>query len=155
MFENGRLVYTIQDTSETKFCGYCAIKDYTKERPEIEIELLKEYRKRGIGYTALCLLIHKIVAEYSVTGFIYCTDSDNYASQALVRKLGGKPNGVKRFFFLDEEEAEKFEQEHMELIDNKLTEVAREFHVETRKLLTHILVYHISVEDFYNLTSIV
>lgn len=151
MFESGRLVYAIQD--KAKFCGYCAIKDCRKEKPEIEIELLKEYRKKGIGYTALCLLINKITNEYKVTDFVYCTDSDNYASQALVQKLGGKPNGLKRFFFLCEEEVEKFEKEHLGLIDNKLTELAREFNVEPRKLLTHILVYHINVEEHQKLMN--
>ncbi|NDO50240.1 GNAT family N-acetyltransferase [Lachnospiraceae bacterium MD335] len=110
MFESGRLVYAIQNICKAKFCGYCAIKDFRKERPEIEIELLKEYRKKGIGYTVLCLLINELTNEYKVTDFVYCTDSDNYASQALVQKLGGKPNGLKRFFFFGEEEIEKFEK---------------------------------------------
>lgn len=148
MFGKGRLVYAIQDISENRFCGYCAIKDYRKEKPEMEIELLEAYRRKGIGYTSLRLLIHKITDEYKVTNFTYCTDSDNYASQALARKLGGKPNGLKRFFFLNEDEVEKFENEHMEMIDDKLVEVAKEFQVEPRKLLTHILVYYINVTDF-------
>lgn len=154
MFASGRFVYAIQDVGEAKFCGYCAIRDCRKERPEIEIELLKEYRKKGIGYTALCLLINKITNEYKVTDFVYCTDSDNYASQALVQKLGDKPNGLKRFFFLSGEEIEKFENEHLGLVDNKLTEVARKFNVEPSKLLTHILVYHINVEEHQKLMNV-
>ena len=88
MFESGRLVYASQD--KAKFCGYCAIKDCRKEKPESEIELLKEYRKKGIGYTALCLLINKITNEYKVTDFVYCTDS--HKKKNLFKPFGLPPN---------------------------------------------------------------
>lgn len=148
MFTEGRIPYAITQIEDGEFCGYCAIKNIKQDKPEIEIELLEKFRGCGIGYNALCNLIYTMKEEHGIRNFIYCTDSDNYASQGLVSKAGGKPHGLKRFFFLREDETEKFEEENMSMIDDKLKEVAVSFGVESRKLLSHILVYTISIDDF-------
>lgn len=148
MFAEGRVPYAITETGCEDFCGYCAIKNIKKDKPEIEIELLEQFRGCGIGYAALCNLIQTIVGENGVRNFTYCTDPDNYASQALVSKIGGKPDGLKRFFFLRENEVKKFEEENMGMIDDRLEKVALLFCVEPRKLLSHILVYTIAIDDF-------
>ena len=148
MFAEGRLPYSIKETENKEFCGYCAIKNIKADKPEIEIELLEKFRGQGIGYVALYYLIDTLAKEYGIRKFTYCTDSDNYASQALVSKVGGRPDGLKRFFFLRENEVENFEEENMDVIDSKLEEVAVLFGVETRKLLSHVLVYSIDIDDF-------
>lgn len=148
MFEEGRLPYAITEAEHGDFCGYCAIKNIKQDKPEIEIELLEKFRGCGIGYAALCELIRVIAEEHRVRKFTYCADSDNYASQALVSKVGGKPNELKRFFFLRENEVKSFEEENMDMIDNKLEKVAASFGVEARKLLSHVLVYTIDIDDF-------
>ncbi|MCM1245612.1 MAG: GNAT family N-acetyltransferase [Roseburia sp.] len=148
MFAEGRLPYSIIKTENKDFCGYCAIKNMKIDNPEIEIELLEKFRGGGIGYAALYKLLYTLTREYGIKKFTYCTDSDNYASQALVSKIGGRPAGLKRFFFLRENEVENFEEENMGMIDSKLEEVAVLFDVETRKLLSHVLVYSIDIDDF-------
>lgn len=148
MFAEGRIPYAITETEYGNFCGYCAIKNIKQDKPEIEIELLEKFRGRGIGYAALCNLIHAMAEEYGVRNFTYCTDSDNYVSQALVSKVGGRPDGLKRFFFLRENEVKKFEEKNIDMINDKLEKVAVLFGVEARKLLSHILVYTIDMDDF-------
>lgn len=148
MFTEGRIPYAITQVETEEFCGYCAIKNIKQDKPEIEIELLEKFRGCGIGYTALCNLIYTMKEIHGVKNFTYCTDSDNFASQGLVSKVGGKPYGLKRFFFLRECETEKFEEENIYMIDDKLKGVAAAFNVEPRKLLSHILVYMIDIDDF-------
>ncbi len=148
MFIEGRIPYAIIQVEDGEFCGYCAIKNIKQDKPEIEIELLEKFRGCGMGYTALCNLIYMMKEVHGIKNFTYCTDSDNYASQGLVSKVGGKPHGLKRFFFLREDETEKFEEENMDMIDDKVKEVAAAFDVEPRKLLSHILVYTIDIDDF-------
>ncbi|MCM1145463.1 MAG: GNAT family N-acetyltransferase [Blautia sp.] len=147
MFAEGRLPYAIINIKNRDFCGYCAIKNMKDDKPEIEIELLKEFRGCGIGYAALHHLIFMIAREYGVRKFTYCTEADNYASQALVSKVGGKPDGLKLSFLLRESEAENFEMKNMDMIDDKLKEVAALFGVEVRKLLSHVLVYVIDIDN--------
>lgn len=148
MFMEGRIPYAIIQAENREFCGYCAIKNIKQDKPEIEIELLEKFRGCEIGYAALCSLIYTIVERHGIREFTYYTDSDNYASQGLVSKVGGKPHGLKRFFFLREDETEKFEEENMDMIDDKLKEVATSFEVEPRKLLSHVLVHTIDIDDF-------
>lgn len=148
MFAEGRVPYAITKGEDRQFCGYCAIKNIKLDKPEIEIELLEKFRGCGIGYAALYFLIDTIAERYGVKQFTYCTDSDNYASQGLVSRVGGKPAGLERFFFLREDEMEGFEEENMDMIDDKLKDVAGLFGVEPRKLLSHILVYTIDIDDF-------
>lgn len=49
-FENrNRICYVIE--TESIYCGECAVKDISADIPEIEIELMREYQHKGIGYT--------------------------------------------------------------------------------------------------------
>ena len=65
---------------------------------------------------------------------------DNYVSQAMVKQLGAKPNGISECILYGSE-IEKFEEDNLELIDENIKIVADEFQVEPRKLLSHILEY--------------
>lgn len=128
------------------FIGYCAIKDISKDEWEIAIELYKKYIGQGYGYQALSLMFGSI---YSLTGksiFSSLVDADNYRSQALMKKLGGVPDGI-REFLIHGEELEQFENDNLELIDDKLEEVACEFNVEPRKLLSHVLAYRFDISQ--------
>jgi len=69
-------------------------------------------------------------------------DSDNYASQNLMKKLGAKPNGISEMF-IHGEYLRKFQEENKDLIDDKLRKLAKEFHVAPIDLIGHVLEFRI------------
>lgn len=134
--------YAVIDKSSEAFVGYCAIKDLTALRWELAIELFEKFRNRGYGYRGVSLLFDEL---YRLTGrnvFRSRVDPDNYASQALMKRLGGVPDGISEML-LHGEELQKFQQENKDLIDENLSKVAQEFCVEPEDLLGRVLEYRI------------
>lgn len=143
MFAEGRVPYAITETVHGEFCGGCAIMDVRQDRPELEMELLEKFRGCGIGYTALCILLRKADEEYGRRSFLCCIDADNYASQALAGKAGGRPAGLRPFFFASEEKRKAFEEKNRHMIDDRMRKTAKIFGTEPEKLLSHVLMYTI------------
>ena len=130
----------IKDTND--FVGYCGIKNLTVEIPELAIELLPKYRQHGYGFQALSLLMDQF---FMITGehvFRSRVEVDNYASQALHRKLGAVPNGMSEFL-LHGEEITKYQKENQHLIDDNIRKLAADFGVEPIEILGHVLEYRI------------
>lgn len=145
------LHYAVCDKVDGKYMGYVAIKNITKKVWEVSIELLEEYRYQGFGCDAMRLMIDRI-SEISGEKIFRCRIfPDNYASQAMVKKLGAKPNGISEHILCGTD-IEQFEEENLDLIDDNLKKVAGEFEVEPRKLLSHVLEYIIEwqVKDEIN-----
>ncbi|MCI9596749.1 MAG: GNAT family N-acetyltransferase [Firmicutes bacterium] len=140
--ENSRR-FAVVDAETKAFCGYCGIKDIRKRMLEIEIELLERYQRKGIGYHALASMMKSIAAEYGTEAFMSRVEPDNYASQKLMEKLGGKPNGTRLDIRIEEEDAAAFEERYQSLIDDNIRMVAEKFQVEPQRLLTHVLLYRI------------
>lgn len=140
--ENSRR-FAIVDTKTKAFCGYCGIKDIRKRIPEIEIELLERYQRKGIGYHALAGMMKSIADKYGTEAFLSKVEPDNYASQNLMEKLGGKPDGTQLDIRIEEEDAAAFEERYKPLIDDNIRMVAEKFQVEPQRLLTHVLLYRI------------
>ena len=133
----------IKKTGE--FVGYCEIKNITKEIPELVIELLEKHRRKGYAYQALSLLMKRF---YEITGknvFRSRIDVDNYASQALHRKLGAIPNGISEVL-LPRETLIKFQDFFEKLVDDNMRELAVEFGVNPVELLGHVLEYRIELK---------
>lgn len=59
-------------------------------QPEIGIELVEDYRGKGIGCFLLNALMPRVEEGYDVEFFIYRVRNDNQASIRLAEKLGGK-----------------------------------------------------------------
>lgn len=144
--ENSRR-FAIVDTETKAFCGYCGIKDIRKRIPEIEIELLERYQRKGIGYHALAGMMKSIADKYGTEAFLSKVEPDNYASQNLMEKLGGKPDGTQLDIRIEEEDAAAFEERYKSLIDDNIRMVAEKFQVEPRRLLTHVLLYRIPAQS--------
>ena len=145
MSENA-FVCTIIDSATGSYVGYCSIKDLRKVDWEIAIELKSEWCHKGYGTEALSLFMKKIA---SITGnrfFRVRVDIDNYASQALMRKLGAYPNGVSEFL-LKGEELERFKKENIDLIDDKIRAVADEFCMDPEDILGLVLEYRFDMLD--------
>lgn len=135
-------MYSIIDKKTGDYVGYCGIKNLNEENWELAMELLERYQHQGYGYDALTLMLDKITRLTGQTVYRSKVDSDNYASQGLMKKIGGKPNGI-RELFLHGDKLKEFQQENSHLIDDKLIKVADEFGVEPIDLIGHVLEFRI------------
>lgn len=134
--------YCIYDKKTNEFVGYCGIKNLTKDIPELAIELLPKDWKQGYGFQSLSLLMDQF---FKITGenvFRSRVEVDNYASQALHRKLGAVPNGMNEFL-LHGEEVIKYQKEKQHLINDNIRSLAADFGVEPVEILGHVLEYKI------------
>ncbi len=139
--------FAIVDAENRGFCGYCGIKDIRRGAPEIEIELLERYQRKGIGYRALATMMQSAANQYGTEVFMSKVEPDNYASQRLMEKLGGEPNGTQLDIRIEEEDAAAFEERYKSLIDDNIRRVAEKFQVEPQRLLTHVLLYRIPMRS--------
>lgn len=126
------------------YIGYCGIKDTSLDLWEIAIELKRDWTKNGIGYPALSTMLNAINSRLGVTEFRVRIDPTNYPSQKLFERLGAIPNGLSELWLHDQRALEKFEEENLHLIDDRIVEVAKKFQVEPQKLLSHVLEYRLS-----------
>ena len=141
------LMCTIEVNGE--YAGYCGITDTAKEKWEIAIELLKAWRKKGIGYAAVSRMLSEIRQRLAVCEFRIRIDPGNTASQKLFEKLGAVPNGISEFLLHGEDELARCEEENLQYLDDNMVALAEKFGVEPRKLLSHVLEYRIVVNEEY------
>ena len=147
MFEEDRVVYAIVTSDNNAFCGYCAVKNIYCGKPEIEIELLRKFRGKGIGFQALRKMMIDIGERKNISCFIAAVESDNHISQRLMYKLGGVPGGIRKSIYLEEKSVKEFEKDNMRLLDSRINQVAEDFGVEPAKLLSHVLLFDISLDS--------
>lgn len=138
--------YSIFDKATEKYVGYCGIKNINVENWELVIELLKVYRYQGYGYHALVAMLNALTALTGKTIYRSRVDSDNYASQSLMRKIGAKPNGISEML-IHGEALHKFQEENQNLIDDKLRKLAKEFNVAPIDLIGHVLEFRIEWKE--------
>lgn len=65
-------------------------------RVELGYMVLSAYRRQGLAEEAVRALLHWAVAEQQVTRFQACINTDNIASQNLIRKVGFSQVGSQR-----------------------------------------------------------
>lgn len=134
--------FSIFDKVTGEYVGYCGIKNINVENWELVIELLKKYRHRGYGYHALVVMLNALMKLTGKNTYRSRVDSDNYASQNLMKKLGAQPNGISEMF-IHGEDLRKFQEENKNLIDDKLRKLAKEFRVAPIDLIGHVLEFRI------------
>lgn len=135
---------SVYDKKTKTFVGYCSIKDLRQKEWELAIELKPEWCYRGYGTQALALFVNYVT---ETTGnYIYRArvDIDNYASQALLKRLGAYPNGISEYE-LHGKNLDQFKRENTDLIDDKLQAVAEEFCMEAEDILGYVLEYRLEV----------
>ena len=134
----------ILDAESGEFLGYCIVHDKTKPEWELGITVLKAHHREGAGYAALNMLMGEMVSGLGVRPFFGKIAPDNLASIRLVQKMGATPRGLKRgIFMLDEDSVNRFAEEHPELVDDTVREMAALFGAEPEKLLGRNLVFDI------------
>ena len=136
------LMFTIEVDGE--YAGFCGINNLALENWEIAIELLTNYRNKGVGYIAIGIMLSEIKTRLGVKTFRVKIYSDNYASQRLFEKLGATPYGIAEFMLHKEEDIMRCKEENLNEINDRLIQTAKKFNVEPRKLLSHVLEYELS-----------
>ena len=135
------MMFTIEVDGE--YAGYCGINNLARENWEIAIELKKRFHNKGVGYTAISIMLTEIKSRLGRDMFRVKIDSDNYASQSLFEKLGAVPFGIAECMLHREDDIIRCEEENLDAIDEKLIQLAEKFKVEPRKLLSHVLEYEL------------
>lgn len=138
--EDTALCYAVIDAHDHTYCGYVAIKDTSQQIWELAVMLLQEYRYKGIAQKALTILFRELQSRTGRCVFRARVDIDNYASQALMDKIGARTNGVSEFI-LHGEDLENFKKENLSMIDDQLVKVADKFGVDAEDLLGQVLEY--------------
>lgn len=77
-----------------EYAGYCGINDTSKESWEISIELREKFRRKGIGYNSIGIMVDEIHNRLGISEFYARVMYDNTASQKLFEKLGARPDGI-------------------------------------------------------------
>ena len=123
-----------------KYIGYCFVDDVRHSTYEIAIELEPEYCNKGYGTEAIRIFIENVAKVTGKKKFYARVELDNYASQKMMKKVGGYPNGIRELLLFGEE-LEMFKEENKHLITDKMREVAKEFSMEAEEMLGYVLVY--------------
>lgn len=129
---------------DNEYAGYCGIKNTTHEQWEIAIEILNKWKHKGIGYRAISIMLDAIKNRLNMSEFRVRIDAENYPSQRLFEKLGAEPNGISEFLLHEEADIRRCEEENIHLLDERIQELAKQFNVEPRKLLSHVLEYKLT-----------
>lgn len=146
LISDDAFVCSIYDKYTDEFVGYCSIKHLGIKDWEMAIELFPEVCHKGYGTEALPLLMNELHMLTGKRFFCARVEIDNHPSQGLMKKIGGKPDGVSEFL-LHGDEIEKFQKEHMDEITDEIREVATEFCMEAEEILGYVLQYRFDIEN--------
>lgn len=149
--DKNAFVCSIYDRETDEYIGYCSIKDLRQEYLELAIEEKEVYRNQGYGTSAIRLFTTKLTELLGERFYRVRIDIDNYASQKLFKKVGAYPNGISEFL-LKGKELEKFREENISLIDEKMRKVAEEFCMDAEDMLGYVLEYLIDMQNMVNET---
>lgn len=138
-------VCSIYEKITGEYIGYCSIKDLTKDDWELAIELMPDKCHKGYGYEALSLFMKKLYILSGRRFFRARVEIDNHASQGLMKKLGGIPNGISEFM-LHGEEIERFQKKYKDAITDEIRIVAEEFCMDAEDILGYVLEYRFDME---------
>ncbi len=130
--------------------GSIFLKDTSEDRWEVGIDLIPEYRYRGIGGRATALFMKKM---HEITGreeFRALAYADNTASHRCLEKMGAKLAGLHPMSFDNKKETEGFRDENTDLITPEIISLAEKLEVKPEELLVNLLDYRIIAEDLQN-----
>lgn len=140
------LYYMIFRNADNRIIGYCGINNYYRKYMDIGIDILEEYQGYGYGYEALkkyFQMMHKYKRAEMKELYIHI-EPDNIRSQKLFAKLGAQFERLD-FYDLPQEKVEEYESSHLYLIDEELKSLASKLGVETKSLLSRVLVYKMNI----------
>jgi len=136
--------YGIIENSKRMPIGYIGIKDTSADIWELAIELDKQYTQRGLGPRSIVLFLNEISRITGKTTFKAKVEADNIPSQKCFERIGAALMGLCDGPLLKmPEEKERFEEKNLNLVDDNIRDIADRLAVEPRKLLSHVLEYHV------------
>lgn len=142
--QENSILMAIRDAPTREFLGYCDVHNTDKTPWEIGIKLLNRHQGKGVGYAALSTFIPMVARCHNQDAFIARIAPDNLASIRLFQKLGASPREIKRsMYMLNDEMAERFAENHPELVDDTVMEMAVLFEVEANYLLGRDLIFNV------------
>lgn len=125
--------------------GYVMLQDTRESIWEIVAEFDPEYCNKGFGSTSTLLFL-KAVQEITMKDLYRAkVEVENIASQKCLAKLGAELVGITNGAIEDEDEKTRFENENLDRIDANMVLLAEQLGIEPRKLLSHVLEYHILI----------
>lgn len=122
--------------------GYCGINDINKNDWEIAVMLLNDYQGKGYGRRMTMLLMERLAELTGRKEYFALVEPKNINSHLFFRCLGFAPAGV---FKLVEGMPDSFykqvEDENISSLDDWTFQLAKQFCVEPRILLSHVTRY--------------
>lgn len=138
------LYCSICDKNNGEFIGYCTVEELNRQPYEVGINLLKSFQAKGFGSEAMAAFISTFQRVSESATFIAKIEPGNVNSQKMFRRIGFVPDSIDAFIIKDFGSLELFEQMRLEElggIPENLQRLAKEFSVDPRKLLSHVLVF--------------
>lgn len=135
----------IERTSDDRDIGYITLKDTSKDLWEVAIELLPDFCGHGYGPAAILLFLNRIRDITGKRQYNFLVEVDNIPCQRCMGKILAELKGIVNLVFDDCEQAERFEEENLDMITEHLEELARELGVVPRKLLSNVLDYRLTI----------
>lgn len=126
------------------FVGYCSVEKLSKRPLEVGINLLPEFQAHGFGPEAISAFMESIQKAAGPMDFVAVIEPENVNSQKMFRRLGFKPERIATLFIKDPDDLRCFEDMRLQglgEIPEGLLDLAEEFGVELRRLLSHVLVF--------------
>ena len=126
------------------FVGYCSVEKLSKRPLEVGINLLPEFQAHGFGPEAISAFTESIQRAAGPMDFIAVIEPENVNSQKMFRWRGFKPERIVTLFIKDPDDLRRFEDMRLQglgEIPEGLLDLAEEFDVQPRKLLSHVLVF--------------
>lgn len=135
----------IERTGDHAKLGYIALKNTSKDLWEIAIELDREHCYQGYGTKAIKLFLQKIKEITGRSQFQFLVEVDNIPCQNCMKKVKARLSGIHNLAFNNNQDAEAFEQNNLELITAHMKTLAKDLRVAPKRLLSHVLDYRLDV----------
>ena len=85
--ESDHLILVILEKRTNRFIGQIMLKNLEEETPEIGIDIVEPFRRKGFGYAAISLFTTALKERFNLQCFLIRVYNDNAASQALIHKF--------------------------------------------------------------------
>lgn len=138
------LTCVIERAEDRTKIGYIGVKDTTDPTWELVIELKKDFCGKHYGRNAIRLFFDTITEITGEAVFRARVEVDNIPCQNCMSAIGARLIGICNILNYPEELQNDYEENNLDQITPHMRELAEELHVEPRKMLSHVLEYHIS-----------
>ena len=138
------LTCVIERVEDGAKIGYIGVKDTSEPTWELVIELKKDYCGKHYGRDAIQMFFDTITEITGEAVFRARVEVDNIPCQNCMDAIGARLIGICNILNYPEEFQNEYEEQNLDQITPHMCELAEKLQVEPRKLLSHVLEYHIS-----------